>query len=339
MGRKSVSISEVATAAGVSVTTVSHALSGNRPVSQTTLEKVRRAMRDLGYVPSHAAQSLASGTTNTIGLLVPDITNVFFASLARGVEDAADRHGFSLILGNTDFDPGRERRYLDVIRRRAIDGLVYAAGAPPSPRRISKLADDFPVALADEEIQGVEAITVVSDHGKGGRMVGEHLSGLGHRKVLVISGPAGLISSSERMTGFRRAFRGDVDIAEGDFREPSGYDVVDRRLADAAFPHTAVFALNDMMALGAMRALRDHGLAIPDDVAVVGYDDVPIAAAVTPALTTVAQPVHQIGATAAVQLLDALRSGQHPRPSRHVLDVELVIRNSCGATEMATVAT
>lgn len=333
MKRKTISISEVAARAGVSVTTVSHALSGNRPVSEATVQRVRSAMNDLGYVPSHAAQSLASGSTKTIGLLVPDITNAFFAGLARGVEDAADRHGFSLILGNTDFDPRRERRYLDVIRGRAIDGLIYAAGAPPSVGRISSLSTDFPLALADEEIDGVQAITVVSDHEKGGRLVGEHLSTLNHQTVLVISGPAGLISSSKRLDGFQSAFSGEMtDVAEGDFREESGYRIVAERLSDDRFPYTAVFALNDMMAIGATRALREQGRSIPGDVSVVGYDDVPIAGAVTPRLTTVSQPVHQIGSTAAIQLLEALQADEHPRPSRHVLDVELVVRESCGAS-------
>ena len=160
----------------MSSATVSHVISGNRPVSNETAERVQRAMSQLGYVPSRAAQSLRSGLSKTIGLLVPDIRNSFFADLARGVEDRALQMGYSVVLGNTDFDRDREHRYLEVVRSRSIDGLVYVAGAPPARRFLQHIQEAIPIVLADEEVPGYKAALVRSDHFEGGRLAGALLS-------------------------------------------------------------------------------------------------------------------------------------------------------------------
>jgi LacI family transcriptional regulator len=327
--QRRVTINDVAAAAKVSPTTVSHVLSGKRPVSEDTAERVRKVIDRLGYTPGYAAQTLQSGSTRVIGLLVPDLTNHFFAALAMGVENAAHGLGYSVVLGNTCFDPERERRYLQMIRQRAIDGLIYAAGRPPAPDDLRRFADGFPVALADEEIAGLPAITAVADHRAGGELAGCHLRALGHRRALVIEGPAELRSSRDRLDGFRAEFDGEIVLHAGDYQEASGYTAVMRQSEqDPADPYTAIFALNDLMALGAMRALRAIGRRVPDDVSIVGFDDIPAAALMNPSLTTISQPAYLIGATVAEDLIRSLDRDAALTPSRRVLPVELVERES-----------
>lgn len=320
----------------MSPTTVSHVLSGKRPVSSETTRRVRRAMEELGYVPNAAAQSLASGRTRTLGLLVPDIANYFFAELARGIFDEAEAAGYSVILSNTDFDRERERRYLHELRGRAIDGLIYAAGAPLRRKTIEPVSHLVPLALVDEECPQVSAITVISDNVKGGRLVADHLRSFDHREVLVIAGPHELRSSIDRVIGFTEAMGPDasVRVVSGNFKELSGYEITRSELAGGGRP-SAIFALNDMMALGAIRALRVADFRVPDDVSVVGYDDIAVAAAVTPGLTTVRQPVRALGTTVAATLLRRLSRPEAQPVSRIVLDVELVTRDSVGAPSSA----
>lgn len=342
MSSKAVSITTVAEAAGVSATTVSHVLSGKRPVNVETARRVRRAMAKLGFVPNHAAQSLASGVTRTLGLLMPDIANPFFAEIARGVEDAAERQGYSVIMGNTDFRVEREARYLETIRARAIDGLVYAAGAPPSTRQLTAIARTMPLAMVDEEIPGVHAVSVVSDNPRGGLLVAELLLRHRHRQVLLLTGPRQLRSSTDREQGFRSAFEasgGLITAREGDFRESSGYENVRHALDSGNLDFSAVFALNDLMALGALRALREAGLRVPENVSVVGFDDIAVADLLTPGLTTVRQPIRALGTTVAEQLIARIRGDGPASASRHTLDVVLVERGSVTTSSVQREAT
>ena len=331
--RRPASIKDVAAAARVSPTTVSHVLSGNRPVAEETAERVRAVVNRLGYVPASTARSLQAGATNVIGLLVPDITNQFFAELAKGVEDAGHDLGYGVILCNTEFDPAREDHYLQLLRNRFIDGMVYAAGSMPSRDRLASLLGRFPIALADEVVPGLqdETILVTADHRRGGQLIGKHLKELGHRRALAVSGPADLVSSVERIAGFREAFGSDgVTEVEGAFVERSGYDTVADALRKAGRRgrFTAVFAANDLMALGAVAAVEDAGLRVPDDVSVAGFDDIMLAGRVHPSLTTVHQPAYDIGRTAAAQLLQYVHRGEVPPASRHILPVRLKQRAS-----------
>ncbi|NGO10429.1 LacI family transcriptional regulator [Streptomyces sp. HC44] len=332
--RRPASIKDVAAAAGVSATTVSHVLSGNRPVNEQTAARVRSVVNRLGYVPASLARSLQAGSTSVIGLLIPDISNTFFAELAKGAEDAAHDLGYGLILCNTEFDADREDRYLGMIRSRFIDGMVYASGSPPSRRRLEALMGKFPIALADEEVEGLErALIATADHEAGGRLVGEHLRALGHRRALMLTGPRALRSSVARANGFVRAFQGEVVECVGDFKEASGYRLVAERLKEGGSKEggldcTAVFAANDLMAFGALTALREAGLSVPQDVSVVGFDDIRAASLAHPPLTTVHQPAYDVGRTATAQLLQYVTRGEVPPASRHTLPVELKVRGS-----------
>lgn len=330
---KAISLSEVAAAAGVSPTTVSHVISGRRPVSAQTASKVRSAMEQLGFVPNHAAQSLATGSTRTIGLLVPDIANSFFAELTRGIEDGAERAGFSVLMGNTDFDATREARYLNAMRGRHLDGLIYAAGSPPDLIDLRRLAAETPLALVDEEVPSLAELTVVADNAEGGRAVATMLRDLGHRRALVISGPPRLRSSLDRVVAFRKVFEhagGEVVLREGDFRELSGQLLTKRALAEDP-DLTAVFALNDLMAIGAYRAVTDLGLRIPEDVSVVGYDAIAIGSMLSPPLTSVRQPVHEMGEIVVRELIARIGAPRDSVPARIVVPVEVVFGGSAGA--------
>lgn len=325
------SIHEVAGRAGVSVTTVSHALSGNRPVSPGTRARVIAAMEALGYQPNRAARALKTGQHQTIGVYVPDITNEFFAELAMGAEQTAWAAGFSTMLGNTGFDRRRETAYLEVAASGSIDGLIYIAGSTSNVAELARLNAEIPIVLADEEIGSDAFDLVIADHRRGGALVGEHLTTLGHDVVLVVTGPKQLRSSDDRLVGFTDRFAGRTELVEGTFRLESGYDAVMSLPPGRSHPYTAVFALNDVMALGAIRALDEQGVRLPDDVAVVGYDDVAAAAIARPPLTTVRQPAFEIGRRAAERLLERIvgRSESADIPTqRELLPVELVVRES-----------
>lgn len=332
------SISDVARAAGVSITTVSHVMSGRRPVNQATARQVEEVIRDLGYIPHQTARALATGTAKAIAVLLPDIRNPFFGELARGAEDMAEARGYSLVLQNANFDSVRELHYLNTLRGRSIDGLLYAAGAPPSCDDLAGLADRFPLVTVDEEMEGFPAPSFVSDNWGGGRLVADFLLELGHRSILVVSGPHGLASSTQRLGGFLDVLckaglsvGRDVNVVEGSYQLDGGYRAVKASLPGGGFTYTAVFALNDLMAAGALRALHESNLCVPGSVSVVGFDDIPLAPALTPRLTTVRQPAHAMGCAAASTLIDWVTTGQRPLSVRHVLDVELSIRDSAVA--------
>ncbi|TQS40194.1 LacI family transcriptional regulator [Cryptosporangium phraense] len=329
--RRPVSIHDVADAAGVSPTTVSHVLSGRRPVNAATAARVRQAVNRMGYVPASLARSLQAGSTSVIGLLIPDITNGFYAELAKGVEDAAHHIGYSVILCNTEFDPAREDHYLDLIRGRFIDGMVYAAGTPPTEARLESLLGRFPIAVVDEDVTGLpQSLSAMADHYQGGRLAGEHLRQLGHRRAAVLTGPALLPSAAQRARGFREAFEGDVIQLEGTWLEQSGAELMLQCLDSDGFDRTAVFAANDQMALGALAVLHERGLAVPGDISLVGFDDIRVASLCAPPLTTVHQPAYDIGRTATAQLLQYVANGEEPPTSRHLLPVHLEVRASTG---------
>jgi LacI family transcriptional regulator len=336
-----VSIADVAAAAGVSATTVSHVISGRRPVGERTGAEVRAAMRELGYVPNHVAQSLRRGASRTIGLLVPDIANPYFAELARGAEDASEARGLSLLLCNTAFDAGREERYLEILRAGRVDGMLYAAGAPPRTERLAELARTFQLVIVDEELEGVAASSVVSDNAHGGRLAGEHLRELGHRELLVLEGPQELRSARDRAAGFVAAFAGceaRIERIAGDYRAERTAAAVAEAVAarrDGTPPFTAVFAANDLVALAAIEALDAAGVRVPQDVSVVGYDDTVLAGLVRPSLTTVRQPVQRMGWIAAERLAAALAGEDRSEISKVVLDVELVSRQTTGPAASA----
>lgn len=330
-----VSIADVAAHAGVSPTTVSHALSGKRKVSDNVRERVCAAMLELRYSPSRSAQNLALGTTRIIALVVPDIGNSFFAELAKGVERAAIQSGYNVILCTTGFDHERELLYLEMVRSRAVDGIIYAAGSPPSNSDLVRLLGDMPLVLVDEEIRGASFTAFVSDNAAGGRLAAEYLLGLGHRRCLLLSANGELVSSEHRIDGFREAWSEgggeDPIVASGGFTEEGGSQAIVPYIdALRTGELTSVFAANDLMALGAIEVLRSAGVDVPGAVSVIGFDDIAQARYSRPSLTTVRQDVATLGTTAAAALVLALESDTQLDGGRHVMPVELIIRNTAG---------
>lgn len=335
-----VSISDVAEAAGVSATTVSHTISGKRFVSPDVQARVRQAMAELRYVPRRAAQNLASGRTRLLALIVPDLANSFFAELAQGVEEAAIAAEYNVLLCTTGFDHAREMLYLETVQSRAVDGIVYAAGAPPTTSELANVIGDLPLVLVDEEIPGASAPAVVSDNVEGGRLAAAHLAGLGHREAVILTA-SGLESAEHRVRGFREAWTGaglpEPRVFDGRFSYDGARDALRGRTglfgADAA---TSVFAVNDLMAIGALHELASAGLRVPEDISVVGFDDSPAARYASPQLTSVHQDVTALGQQAARALIDALERDAKPSGERTVLPVALTVRQSTAGVARAS---
>ena len=329
-------IYKVAQRAGVSVATVSRALNGSGYVSREAKDRVLAAARELDYHINVNARSLTCGKTYTIALVLPDISNPFFPAVARGAEDHASDNGYCVILCNTDSNPRKESDYLKMLRSRKADGVIFAVSVA-SKSRVDALADDgIAVVLVDRDL-GDSYDIVKTDNVAGAMLATNHLVGLGHTRIAFISGPAPLATSQERLRGYCDALasRGilfDVGlVAEGDFRMESGYEAMQTLLAssrcggNAGF--TAVFAANDMMAVGAMAALEERGLRVPADVAVIGYDDINIASVMRPRLSTVAQPKYEMGWIAAETVIRRMSEPDGPR-TEELLQPMLVVRDS-----------
>lgn len=326
------SIRDVAARAGVSVTTVSHTLNATRFVSAAAQAKVHEAAHALGYVPSEIARGLKHNTTRTLGMLVPNNSNPYFAEIIRGVEHRCYGAGYSLLLCNSNDDAQRQIDHLRVLAERRVDGLVLVASG--DDEEIVACCKDLrlPLVLVDREIDSIAADLIEVDHAAGGELATAHLLALGHARVACIVGPADLRPSQQREAGWRRALaRAGVtphadEIVRGDFGPQSGA-VAMQQLLRSAQPPTAVFVCNDMMAIGALHAAHEAGVDVPRQLSIVGFDDIELAAYTSPPLTTVAQPKEAIGTGAAELLLERLRDGR-TAPRRAILQPELHVRAS-----------
>lgn len=328
-------MSEVAERAGVSVTTVSHVVNQTRPVSPELTNRVQAAMQELGYQPNRLARSLRLGKTLTIGMIIPDGVNPFFAEVARGIEDTGFEHGYSVILCNSDGDLEKELHYTKVLNAKRVDGIIFVA-VGVSHEHIQMLqARKLPVVVVDREIPGVNVSTVITDNQKGGWLATNHLIELGHRRIACIAGPNNLTPSAARVTGYQQALKAhnielnETLILRGDFQYQSGYRLMKQLLENKTVP-TAVFACNDLMATGALCAAVEMGFRVPEDISIVGFDDIDLASYTTPPLTTIRQPKYEMGVFAVGLLLDQIKD-TNPKPERHILDTELVTRKSSAA--------
>lgn len=325
-------IREVAERSGVSYATVSHVINNTRVVSQGTRERVLAAMAALNYRPNALARSLRQGKTNTIGLVLPDSANPFFAEISRSIEDEAFKKGYSVFLCNTELDTQRELFYVDVLSKKQVDGIIFVAAGDQADSLDFLLRRNMPVVMIDRDVPNVEVDAVLTDHQLGGFLATRHLLDLGHNRIACIAGPSSITPSAERITGYRNALEeagipyDENLIIRGDYHAQSGMEITHSVLKMNPRP-TAIFALNDLMALGALRAAAEVDCSVPDDLAVVGYDDLEIARFTNPPLTTISQPKKAIGAQAINLLVDRISNKSRP-PSRLVLPPELVVRRS-----------
>lgn len=328
------SIRDVAERAGVSVTTVSHALNGTRFVSEEARAKVEEASTALGYVPSEVARWLKQHSTRTFGMLVPNNSNPYFAEIIRGVERRCHAAGYSLLLCNSDDDGQRQADHLRVLAERRIDGLVLVATGDDEQIVASCASLRLPLVLVDREIERLNADLVEVDHAAGAEMATAHLLSLGHPRVACLGGPARLRPSQLREAGWRRALRAvgieprADELERGAFDMPGGAQAMTRLLASPA-PPSAVFVCNDLMAIGALHAAHGAGVKVPAELAIVGFDDIELAAYALPPLTSVAQPKEAIGTGAADMLLERLGAGR-VEARQLILQPELRVRASCG---------
>jgi LacI family transcriptional regulator len=331
-------IVDVARMAGVSVATVSQTFSAKRPVSPRTSAKVRAAAARAGYRPSHVAASMVTGRTRTIGVVVPDIANPFFSELVRGAEAAAMTAGYMTIVCSSELDASLEDRCVEVLSDKRVDALLYLPG---TTRRHACLADPAlkrtPLIVIDEELDHLPpgATVITADNEAGGELAARHLADLGHRDLGVIAGPEGLPTAEMRLRGFLRALaeRGMVIPAERILRAAyytldAGLEIGSAMLASQPRV-TAVYCANDLIALGLMTAAAKQGRTVGRDLSIAGFDDIFVSQLVTPALTTVRQPIAQLGRQAAQLAVEAIE-GRHNHPDRIVLPVELVVRGSTG---------
>ena len=325
-------IREVAESAGVSYATVSHVINNTRVVSQETRERVLAAMSALNYRPNALARSLRQGKTNTMGLVLPDSANPFFAEISRSIEDEAFKKGYSVFLCNTELDTQRELFYVDVLSKKQVDGIIFVA-AGDQPDSLDYLVwRNLPVVMIDRDVPNVVVDAVLTDHQLGGYLATRHLLELGHTRIACIAGPSSITPSAERIIGYRNAleqaglaYDGSL-VIRGDYHARSGFEITHTILQMKPRP-TAIFAMNDLMALGALRAAAEAGCSIPGDLAIVGYDDLELAHFTNPPLTTIAQPKKEIGTQAVRLLIDRMSQKSRP-PSRLVLPPELIVRRS-----------
>jgi len=323
----------VARRAGVSIATVSHVINNTRHVSEELRSRVLAAIAELNYQPSGVARSLRRKQTRTIGMVIPDNCNPFFAEVARGIEDASFDQGYNVILCNSDGDVEKELDYLELLTRKRVDGLVLVSAGASQATVDMLAAQQGAVVIVDREISGLMADLVMTDNRQGGYQATSYLLGLGHRRIACIAGPSPLTPSADRVAGYGKALcEAGVPLDKGlvltgDFQSRSGHAAMQTLLKLAERP-TAVFTCNDMMAMGAICAIQQAGLRVPDDVSVVGFDDITLASFTCPPLTTVAQAKHEMGVLAFELLSQRMQDGELA-PRRELLETELVIRGSC----------
>ncbi len=333
-----VTIKDVAKKAGVSIMTVSRVINGKSNVREDTREKVLKAIEELGYVPNSMARSLVIKKTATIGLVISDVTNPFFTTVARGVEDTAITKHFTVILCNTDENPEKESMYVEVLARNRVDGVIFTSASGKKNPLKSLFIKKIPLVLIDRTIEGLEDVDVVrGDSVLGAYLLTKHLIELGHRRIGIIVGSKTISTAVDRIEGYKRALKEfDIPIDESlikindksKFSKEDGYRLT-KELLDMENPPTAIFGGNNLMAVGAILAIRELGLSIPEDISLVSFDDIESLSEVYPFLTVVKQPAYTMGVIATELLIRRIERKDRIKEKREILlKPELVIRKS-----------
>ncbi len=325
---------DVAKQAGVSIATVSRVVNNVGSVSPRVTKRVKHAVDALGYQPSRTAQRLRAKRSRVIGLIISDIQNPFFTSVVRGIEDQAYDHGYSLVLCNSDEDPEKERLYVDVMGAE-VAGVILATMTEDNPRVHSLIDRGIPVVALDRRIKNKTIDSVLVDNIEGAVAAVSHLIELGHRRIGFISGPLTTTTFEERRDGYLRALREHgIPIRRtlmcfGDSKQTGGYACA-KALLGLNPPLTALFAASNLATLGALHAIRERGLKIPDDISIISFDDMSFAPLMQPPLTVVVQPTYELGQKAAQLLLERLDQPDKP-VARLRLETKLIMRQSTGA--------
>lgn len=327
-------IKDVARAAKVSVASVSRALNGVGGVTAATEQRVRDAAARLRYVPHGAARSLITRRTNTIGALLPDLHGEFFSELIRGIDHRARVRGFQLLVSSSHDGLDDAAIALRAMQGR-VDGIVILSSRLDESFLKTNVPEDLPTVLLNSPVTGMQHAVLNIDNFAGTHGMVRHLLGVGHRRIAFIAGPRDNYDAQQREAGFRVAMAelghdGSPMIVAGDFTERAGYEAGRKLLKSKTRPQ-AILAANDMMAVGCLQAIKDAGFAVPDDVALAGFDDIPIARYVSPALSTVRVRIADLGRSAMDLLFEMMDRPGTTVGSVHMLGCDIVVRDSCGA--------
>jgi len=326
-------IKDVAEKAGVSITTVSHVINKTRFVSEQLQQRVNIAIAELGYQPSHFGRGLRQGRSYTIGLLLPDPNDGFFQTVARGIEEHSQNHGFGITCCNTDEDPIKERFFISFMKQRSVDGLIIAPTTMAAESLSPLIHEGIPLVIIDRYIEDLPVDQVFSDNRTGSYQAAEHLLGLGHKRIGLLTGIRGITTTEHRLQGYRDCLQEhgiDVDeslIVEGRSKIEEGYAATEQLLLRADV--TAVFSINTMMTLGALKCFKARGIDCPHDISLTGFDDPDWAAVFTPSLTVVAQQPYKMGYEAGELLFRAIEGQREEEQVQTIeLKTQLIIRES-----------
>ncbi len=327
-------IREVARLAGVSPITVSRVINNTSYVSAETRLRVEAAIAELNYVPNKLAKSLRQKQTNTLALLVTDITNPFWTTVARGAEDVASEQGMNVILCNTDESENKQNTYLNLVLQKQVDGILLVPVNNDQCEAIQHIqGQDVAVVVMDRKVTNAEVDVVRCDSEGGAYQIIRHLLEKGHRQIAMLNGAANVFTAIERANGYRRGLTeakldaGAEQIYYGEFTLASGYEMTQQALKGNPRP-TALFAANNFIAIGALRALHESGVRVPEDIAVVGFDDLPEEIVIEPFLTVSAQPAYEMGRQAMALLLKRIAEEDTDDIQEIVLPTELIVRAS-----------
>ncbi len=325
-------IYDVAKEAGVSIATVSKVINGKGKISEETRGSVLAIMDRMDYQPSVIASALTGKKTFTLGLLVPDISNPFFAEIARAIEDQSQRYGYSVVMCSTDNKDDKVERYIALLLQKSVDGIIIATGIDKINILEQLLSKRIPVVLLAREMPLVAVNTVVVDDYVGGSLAANHLLELGHKRMAVLGESAKVVSSRERIRGFRQTMEDEQIPFREEWLKYCDYRIEDGKLKALELLQTedrptAIFACNDMLAVGALQAAKEAGVKVPDELSIVSFDNTILATVTDPQLTTIAQPMDYMGKAVVDLIVDELK-GSKSIKQRMVLRPELLIRES-----------
>jgi LacI family repressor for deo operon, udp, cdd, tsx, nupC, and nupG len=329
-------MSDVAKLANVSTATVSRVLRNPETVKEKTKNRVLAVIEELNYQPNILARHFRRNETNTILVLVPNILNTVFTGIIEGIEAEAAKNGYRVLLGNTNKSVENEYGLVDILKQKQTDGMILFS-AKMDQQTLLKLSKEYPIVLTTAYIDGLKVPTVSIDNISSSRRAVEHLVNLGHTRIAHISGPLELAASRDRFKGYQQAMiQNDLEInsmlvQEGDFTFESGYNQMLKFIAMEK-PPTAVFAASDEMAMGVVKAAKEHGIHVPGELAVIGFDNISFSSIFEPALTTIAQPMFKMGQLSMELLLQQIQGGPLSK-MQHILESELIVRESCGGKE------
>ncbi|CAM4085030.1 LacI family transcriptional regulator [Paenibacillus alkaliterrae] len=332
-------IYDVAREAGVSIATVSKVINAKGKISQERREEIFAIMERLHYQPSVIASALTGKHTFTLGLLIPDIANPFFGEVARAVEDRGHQLGYSVIICSTDNKDERIEQYISVLKQKRVDGIIIGTGMENTDI-LRDLGESMPVVIIGREVSAVSVHTVVADDWQGGRSAAEHLLLLGHRRMAVLSESLTVSSSRERLHGFKQRLGEEGVMMSERHVRPCKQRMEDGKREAAALLQgsdrpTAIFCCNDLLAVGALQAAKEAGIRVPSELSVVSFDNTILASVTDPPLTSIAQPMEQLGASAVDLLLEQFAQEAPTVKHRIALRTELIVRESTACVNLA----